>query len=598
MPTGTGRSAAGDLYNHDQSRITQVPSLTGLLVELCSVGTAKSLQQLRSRFQEEVPGITWPPESDASNKQGVRDTALQKAVSKMKEQVARELRRGYENMVQQLADTTERAEQAEAKVEMLETALAVESDGTISATRVLANRMAELEQQVAEAHSAVMAARKEQQELRGQLGIDYDKDDTDINHHGLKQQLHLALEMEKAEALEDRRYAVEEREAAKRAGRRLKELLEQAQAAAQQAEASKQESEAAAVMAKAVAQDHAWRQGSSGASGRRQEAAAEVRSQAAAASAGGEEQLVEADRRREQHLHLRVAVKAGTVPARSAGQATLKQVLLDRLGMSEESVAQVMSTVSQVRVYPNKTGPGFTLIAHMTCPYSKHEVIRRRNRWRNNGSPGPALAIGHDLTPAQRDAHAKLFPVMRSLYERGLRQVEMIYYPAVCLRVCGRLYSDAAAATRAGEAALRSSSQATNASPRRASTGVGAGATQQAGPAPGGRPTQAAQAAAAQALRDLPAGQQGASPASPPPPPALPGPPPAAPPPSPLPGAAGVVQAAAGAAQEPAGLAPAGAAGSGGAAAGAAQGPAGVAPASATGAGQAAAGPEGPAGAN
>jgi hypothetical protein len=33
----------------------------------------------------------------------------------MKEQVARELRRGYENMVQQLADTTERAEQAEAK---------------------------------------------------------------------------------------------------------------------------------------------------------------------------------------------------------------------------------------------------------------------------------------------------------------------------------------------------------------------------------------------------------------------------------------------------------------------------------------------------
>ena len=252
-----------------------------------------------------------------------------------------------------------------------------------------------------------------------------------------------------AEAFVDNRDAAHARLDIIERGQRIQEALEKTQQAAQEAQAHKEAAQAAAKMLEERAKDHAWRQGSSGPTGRRQEAAAEVRSQAAAASAGGEEQLVEADRRREQHLHLRVAVKAGTVPARSAGQATLKQVLLDRLGMSEESVAQVMSTVSQVRVYPNKTGPGFTLIAHMTCPYSKHEVIRRRNRWRNNGSTGPALAIGHDLTPAQRDAHAKLFLVMRSLYERGLRQVEMIYYPAVCLRVCGRLYSDAAAATRA-----------------------------------------------------------------------------------------------------------------------------------------------------
>jgi hypothetical protein len=387
------------------------------------------------------------------------------------------------------------------------------------------------------------------------------------------------MESSVAEAVVDNRDAALARLDIIQREQRVQEVLAETQQAAQEAQASKEAAQAAAKMLEETAKDHAWRQGGSGAAGRRQEAAAEVRSQATAAAASGEEQLVEADRRRERHLHLRVKVMAGTAPAHSDGQATLKELLLDRLSMSEESVGQVMATVSLVRVYPNKKGPGFTLMAHLTCPYSKNMVIRRRNKWRSNGSSGPALSIGHDLTPAQRDAHAKLFPAMRGLYERGLSGlVEMIYYPAVCLRVCGELYSDAAVATRAGEAALRRGPQATNVSPRRASTGVGVGATQQAGPAPGGRPTQAAQAAAAQALRDLPAGQQEASPASPPPPPppAVPGPPPAAPPPSPLPGAAGVELAAAGAAQEPAGLAPAGAAG----------------------AGQAAAGPAGPAGAN
>ena len=403
-----------------------------------------------------------------------------------------------------------------------------------------------------------------------------------------------------AEAFADNRDAAHARLDIIERGQRVQEALETTQQAAQEAQSHKEAAQAAAKMLEEKAKDHAWRQGGSGAAGRRQEAAAEVRAQAVTAVASGEEQLVEADRRRERHLHLRVKVMAGAVPARSDGQATLKGLLRDRLSMSEESVAQVMSSVSQVRVYPNKAGPGFTLMAHLTCPYSKNMVIRRRNKWRSNGSSGPALSIGHDLTPTQRDMQAKLFPVMHSLYERGLRLVEMIYYPAVCLRVCGELYSDAAAATRAGEAALRQALQATTASPRRASTGVGVGATQQAGPAPHGRPTQAAQAAAAQALRDLPAGQQEARPASPPPPPPppLPGLPPAAPPPSPLPGAAGVGQVAAGAAQEPAGLAPAGAAGTGGAAAGAAQEPAGLAPAGAASAGQATAGPEGPAGAN
>jgi hypothetical protein len=232
--------------------------------------------------------------------------------------------------------------------------------------------------------------------------------------------------------------------------------MQQAQAAAQQAEASKQESEAAAVMAKAVAQDHAWRQGSSGVTGRKQEAAAEVRSQAAAAAAGSEEQLVDAERRREQHLHLRVAVKAGTAPARRAGQATLKQVLLDRLGMSEESVAQVMLTVSQVQI-PQQDRPRLHPDHPPDLPIQQAGGDQAAQQVAQNGSPEPALAIGHDLTPTQCDAHAKLFPVMHSLYDRGLRQMEMIYYPAVCLRVCGRLYSDAAAATRAGEAALRRS---------------------------------------------------------------------------------------------------------------------------------------------
>jgi hypothetical protein len=126
-----------------------------------------------------------------------------------------------------------------------------------------------------------------------------------------------------------------------------------------------------------------------------------VRSQVASTAASAEERIAEVERRREQSLHLRVVVKAGRAPARGDGQAsqaTFQAILLDRLGMSEESVEQVMSAVSQVQVLVKKAGPGFTLLVFLTSPYAKAEVIRRRNKWRDTGTSGPALAIGHNLT--------------------------------------------------------------------------------------------------------------------------------------------------------------------------------------------------------
>ena len=254
----------------------------------------------------------------------------------------------------------------------------------------------------------------------------------------------------------------------------VQQALEKAQAAQEAAQQAAQQAQAAATVLESRAKDHAWRQGSSGGAGRVREAAAEVRSQIMSTATRSEEDIAEMDRRREQSMHLRVVVKAGRAPAQGDGHATFQAILLERLGMSEECVERVMSAVSQVRVLFKKAGAGFTLLVILTSPYAKAEVIRQRNKWRDNGSSGPALAIGHNLTTAQREAHAKLFPVMRSLYDGGLRQVEMVYYPAVQLRVCGQLYSNAAAATRAGEAALQKS-QITSAGNRGTSAGAGAG---------------------------------------------------------------------------------------------------------------------------
>jgi hypothetical protein len=254
----------------------------------------------------------------------------------------------------------------------------------------------------------------------------------------------------------------------------VQQALEKAQAAQEAAQQAAQQAQAAATVLESRAKDHAWRQGSSGGAGRVREAAAEVRSQIMSTATRSEEDIAEMDRRREQSMHLRVVVKAGRAPAQGDGHATFQAILLERLGMSEECVERVMSAVSQVRVLFKKAGAGFTLLVILTSPYAKAEVIRQRNKWRDNGSSGPALAIGHNLTTAQREAHAKLFPVMRSLYDGGLRQVEMVYYPAVQLRVCGQLYSNAAAATRAGEAALQKF-QITSAGNRGTSAGAGAG---------------------------------------------------------------------------------------------------------------------------
>ncbi len=91
-------------------------------------------------------------------------------------------------------------------------------------------------------------------------------------------------------------------------------------------------------------------------------------------------QPVDADMRR-GHLHLRVSLKTGMAPARSDGQATLKTLLLERLGMSEESMAKVMSAVSQVRVLSSKAGPGALIAPAMSLMLLLHPLRPAHTVW-------------------------------------------------------------------------------------------------------------------------------------------------------------------------------------------------------------------------
>jgi hypothetical protein len=173
-------------------------------------------------------------------------------------------------------------------------------------------------------------------------------------------------------------------------------------------------------------------------------------------AANAEGQLLESGQRQRKEMDLRVVVKTGTAPAPESAKAELESVLQHRVQLPQQEVAAAMQDVAHIQVLPKRAGPGYTLLITFRTPAIKAAVYRLRNAWRSNGSEGPALAIGHNLTAAQQEAHMRLFPSMQQIWAQEV-PVQMLYYPAVCLRVGGRLCSTATEAEAAAAAHLRKS---------------------------------------------------------------------------------------------------------------------------------------------
>ena len=160
-------------------------------------------------------------------------------------------------------------------------------------------------------------------------------------------------------------------------------------------------------------------------------------------AANAEGQLLESGQRQRKEMDLRVVVKTGTAPAPEAAKAVLESVLQHRVQLPQQEVAAAMQDVAHIQVLPKRAGPGYTLLVTFRTPAIKAAVYRLRNAWRSNGSEGPALAIGHNLTAAQQEEHMRLFPTMQQIWAQEV-PVQMLYYPARGLntRVDLRLLSD------------------------------------------------------------------------------------------------------------------------------------------------------------
>jgi hypothetical protein len=143
-------------------------------------------------------------------------------------------------------------------------------------------------------------------------------------------------------------------------------------------------------------------------------------------AANAEGQLLESGQRQRKEMDLRVVVKTGTTPAPEAAEAVLDSVLQHRVQLPQQEVAAAMQDVAHIQVLPKRAGPGYTLLVTFRTPAIKAAVYRLRNAWRSNGSEGPALAIGHNLTAAQLEAHMRLFPSMQQIWAQEV-PVQMLY---------------------------------------------------------------------------------------------------------------------------------------------------------------------------
>lgn len=501
--------------------------MAALLEQLRGARGASDITTLRAKSEPRLPGFHWPLEtrrgrSISPEQLGAVKTALlaEAVLAVRREQRAEQLqaeqrgRQEVERLRQEVERLCGELEQQRRAAEQQREELAQQREELAQQRQELELQRREAEQQRQEAEQRRQEAERQRQEAEQQRQETERRREqqqsagatsraVDPAHHAgtLGSNLLHAEKVQKELAQttgELRRQESTMREQLQRSG----ELVKRLQQATERASTLQQQ------LSHEAQADGGWitATGKRGAAQRKAAAAAAARPRDDAASR--ERGRMEAQQRERQRLDLRVVVKAGAKPQPDQARRALEALLQERLRMAEAERQRAMQHVKRVMALPGRRGAGYTLLVTFDGEEAKQLVYSRRHSWRGGGE-GPALTIGHNLTPEQQELHGQLFPVMAGIFEQGVR-VRMEYYPAVCVYVAGKQCHTAAEAEAAAAAYLRrrgTGADAGGAAAATAATGTGrrggdgsgrisSGVGTAAGPSGGGRSSNDAAGAA------------------------------------------------------------------------------------------------------